>query len=521
MKQWRYLGGVIFLAFILRIVALDKLPAGFTPDEASFGYDAYSILKTGKDQWGHPFPLVLESFGDFKAPLYSYVLIPFVKLLGLSETTVRLPNALLGTAAVYVTYLLARELKKFSKKKFEIGNLKLEILAAVLLAISPWHIMMSRGGFEANLTTFLLPLGIYLFLRGLKDPGKFVWSSVVFGLNLFSYHSAKLVTPLIIGALIYFYSKRLAGIKKKKYLHQALIVLSVFLALTVYTFTKGAARRAQDISIASGALEEQAMDRLEAINSGISPFVARLLHNKYWVISRRFVNNYRQYFSFKFLFSSGPAEATYGMIPGRGMLYWFELPLLLGFIIFVLRGGFRKHGFVRLMLVWIIVAPVPAALTMGVGYAGNRTVIILPAIQIALAIGGVWLYREVRKLSSEKTLNIAKWAFVSIIAFCLLSFIKDYFMLSPRKTSQAMLYGRKEAIQFIGSIEESYENIIISRSLSEPHIYVAFYNVWDPSDYQVQAQDWQRYKTEGRLFVDQLGEYRLGKYIFGSIVQPY
>src|SRR3989344_8752448 len=143
---------IIFFAFLLRIFAIDVIPVGFTPDEASFGYDAYSILHTGKDQWGHTFPLVLESFGDFKPPLYAYLAIPFVGIFGLNNYATRLPNALIGTAAIYVTYLLVKELGKSLDKKSEVGSWKLEILAAMLLAISPWHIMMSRGAFEANLT---------------------------------------------------------------------------------------------------------------------------------------------------------------------------------------------------------------------------------------------------------------------------------------------------------------------------------------------------------------------------------
>jgi 4-amino-4-deoxy-L-arabinose transferase-like glycosyltransferase len=107
---------VFLLGFILRIVNISSRPVGFTPDEASFGYDAYSILKTGKDQWGKPFPLVLRSFGDSKLPLYTYLTIPSVFLFGLNEFAVRLPNAIIGSLAVIIVYLLVKEL--FSEKDF-------------------------------------------------------------------------------------------------------------------------------------------------------------------------------------------------------------------------------------------------------------------------------------------------------------------------------------------------------------------------------------------------------------------
>ena len=147
MKKWA-LAGIIILGFILRVVALNRFPVGFTPDEASFGYDAYSLLQTGKDQWGNTFPVVLKSFGDFKAPLYSYLAVPFVALLGLTKEAVRLPNVLVGIGAILVTYLVVKKLT----------DEKIGLMAAFLLAISSWHIMMSRGAFEANLTTFFIPL---------------------------------------------------------------------------------------------------------------------------------------------------------------------------------------------------------------------------------------------------------------------------------------------------------------------------------------------------------------------------
>src|SRR3989344_1954701 len=147
---------IIVLAFFLRFFLLSVIPVGFNPDEASFVYDAYSILKTGKDQWGHSWPLVLESFGDFKSPLYTYLTIPSVALFDLTKFAVRFPNALLGTAAIYITYLLVVELEKNSKNNNSPITIhhSLAAIAAFLLAISPWHIMMSRCAFEANLTTF-------------------------------------------------------------------------------------------------------------------------------------------------------------------------------------------------------------------------------------------------------------------------------------------------------------------------------------------------------------------------------
>ena len=207
MRKWLLLG-IILLAFILRTYDVYTYPPGFTPDEASFGYDAYSILKTGRDQWGKRLPLVLESFGDFKPPLYAYILVPSVGIFGLNKFSVRFPNALLGTLAVFATYLMVKEIfKSKDDRPFPFKHRVIAKSAAILLAVSPWHIMLSRGGFEANLTTVLIPLAIYLFLKSLKKSKMLVLSAFVFGINLFSYHSTRVITPVILLFLIFAYWK--------------------------------------------------------------------------------------------------------------------------------------------------------------------------------------------------------------------------------------------------------------------------------------------------------------------------
>ena len=506
MSRKRLLVGILLAAFLLRTVNISAIPSGFTPDEASFGYDSFSILKTGKDQWGRTFPLVLESFGDNKSPLFSYIMVPFILVFSLTKEAVRLPNALLATAGVYVTYLLVRQLFESKKKNINFDTEKLALCACFLLAVSPWHIMMSRGGFEANLTTFFLPLGVYLFLKGFKKPKLFIYSALFMGLNLFTYHSAKLVTPLVFVSLVFIYKDELSKIKKEN-LYKPTALFMVFLAVMVYTFSLGSAKRAQDISIFQGALEEQSSERLKAIESGLSPAVARILNNKYQIAAKRFIANYKQYYSFKFLFTDGPGETTYGMLPGRGVLYWFELPFLIsaGWYFYKKRKIWDKQ--IKLVLIWFLASAVPASLVLGAGYSANRVVIMLPAIQIFLSFGAVMLLNKIKDKS-------VRYLYLAVSLFFVAVFVKDYFFLSPYKSSQGMLYGNIEAVKLVQKYQK--ENIIVSRKLSEPHIYVAFVNRWDPSDYQKNSRHWE-YEKAGVNWVDQLPTYSLGNYVFENI----
>ena len=507
--------GIILLAFILRTYDVYTYPPGFTPDEASFGYDAYSILKTGKDQWGRSFPLVLESFGDYKPPLYAYILAPSVAAFGLNKFAVRFPNALLGTLAVLATYLMVKELFRNNRNWPLAGKERiLAETASTLLAVSSWHVMLSRGGFEANLPTLLIPLAIYLFLKGLKKPRILILSAFVFGLNLFSYHSARVVTPLILLFLVFAFWKFVKRLDKKQ-LAISLLIFTSFFVLMANTFLRGAGARVQDISVLSGALEEAAPHRLALINKGLSPNMARLVHNKYQIAAKRFISNYSQYFSLKFLFLDGPAEATYGMIPGRGVLYWFELPFLIGFVILFLKS--KKKRLLFLIIAWLLISPIPAALTMGRGYAANRAVIMIPVIQVVLALGAVSLHTFTRRVLRPKLISYAtaEYVFLSLIFFVF--FIRDYFANPPLISAKAMLSGNLEAAQWLKENASKTRPVIISRKLSEPHIYIAFALKWEPADYQKETEDWTRYRQEGLLFLDQLGEYSLGNYTFSDI----
>ncbi|MDO8503281.1 MAG: glycosyltransferase family 39 protein [bacterium] len=499
--------GILILAFLLRTIALTSYPVGFNPDEASFGYDAYSLLKTGKDQWGEPWPLTFRSFGDFKLPLYTYLTIPSVSIFGLSEFSTRLPGALLGTLAVLATFLLTTRLFR---------DRRLGILAALLLAISPWHISLSRGAFEANLTTFFIPLGAWAFLRGLKIPKWMVLSSFVFGINLFSYHSARLFTPLLVAVLIWFYRDGFTplhkGVIKYKW---ALTTFLVFLVVAGYTMFLGAGERGADVAIfnPTDRWASVADRRYEAVLQGFPGFLERIFVNKGTYVFDQFIGGYFSYLSPQFLFTQGAGEWTYGMIPGRGVLYLVELPFILTAVWLFLK---KRDPALSIIVLWILLSPIPAALAKGPGFAANRAAIMMPAIQILSAYGGIALFNALVKRS-----RISKRFLLScylVILFASLTFfLEDYRYHAPVQGAPSMLYGRRAATEFIKSVEDKYQGIIFSRSLSEPQIYVAFYKQWDPSDYQRDTPDWLRYEKEGRSFLDQLGEYRLGKYVFRGI----
>ncbi len=478
------LPGIFLLALVLRVVGLSSHPAGFTPDEASFGYDAYSILKTGKDQWGSTMPLSFKSFGDYKLPLYTYLTIPSVALFGLTEFAVRLPNALLGSLAVVVTYVLVKELFK---------DRKLALISAFLLAISPWHIPLSRGGFEANLTTFLLPLGILLFMKSQQNKKLLYLAFVVFLANIFSYHTARLLTPLIFIALVIIY----------KYKHAAIMAL-ILLLISIVSYFGSSAR------IASSGIfsDTNSNDQYYSVQVGQPVIIAKLFNNKFLHIATTFSRNYISYFSPQFLFTNGPAEGTYGMVPGTGVLYVIEAVFVIAFFGSLLKNHKNKN--LLLIIFWIVISPIPAALTKGPGYAANRVAFMMPALQIISAMGFLYI---LEKYTHYRRLILSSVSMLFLISF--IFFLNTYFVKQQALFAKDMIYGAKEVFDYLNKDTLSKDQVIITRRLSEPQIYAAFYSKMDPTHYQEESRKWN-FEERGLGWVDQLPEYNLGRYIFSD-----
>lgn len=448
---------ILGLGLLLRTLWLDKYPTGFTPDEAAFGYNAYSILKTGRDEWATPWwqlPFTnLRSFGDYKLPLYVFLTIPSVAILGLTQTAARLPNALVGTAAIFAVYLLA-------KKLFNEGC---GLTAACLMAISPWSIQLSRGAFEANLATLLLPLS-------LLNPYFLIPA-------FYAYHSTRLlVFPLLLLAP-----------KTRKFRILFLVgILPGLLGMLIGP----AAKRATDVSIFSptGGWSAVSDLRFAARNSGLPDTIARIFHNKVTYSVPLFISNILQYVSPQFLVTSGPAEGTYGMMTGTGVIYLIELVFL---------GLYLSHH-AKSKLTWLILLGIiPAALAKGPGYAANRAAGMLPFLIIAIAAG----------------LPKAKRLLVPLYLVSFLFFIQKYYYHSPYILSKPMLFGMQEAISRSLALAPNYSEIRFSRSLSEPHIYVAFYSKYDPTAYHKATASW----PQNVKFLDQFDGYYLGNYRFGDL----
>ncbi len=201
---------IILIGLFLRFYNLSTVPNGFTQDEAVYGYDAYSILETGKDHNGNTPGLFMEGFSktlDNRSSLYLYATIPSIKIFGLNEFAVRFPAAIFGVICILITYLLAKELTN-SK---DIG-----LASSLFLSISPWHVSLSRIGIEeGSLTTFILISAFYLIIKGInKKSWIFILGCFFVGINFYGYAIIKPFITLMIIGLLYIYREDIQKMKK-------------------------------------------------------------------------------------------------------------------------------------------------------------------------------------------------------------------------------------------------------------------------------------------------------------------
>lgn len=515
-KYWLLFGlSIIFLiALSVRLLKLKDLPSGFTPDEAAQGYTAYSILKTGRDEWGIKLPVNPRSFGDFKAPVYTYLLIPSIAVFGLNEIAVRFPNALLGSLSVLVVFFLVRELLTISNSESTSKFTKIFPLAgSLILALSPWHVSLSRGGFEFNLPTFFLPLGILLFIKGLSKHRLLPISAFVFGLNFLSYHSAKVVTPLIVIFLLVWQSGKIFKIYKnsKSIFLIFFLILLTFLIVGLSSYFFGAGSRVADIGIIFSNFDQMKAQRYFAYTQGLPSFFTKVFINKLYFPFQEFITSYFSYVSPYFLFTQGAGEATYGMIPGYGLLYLIEAPFLLYSLYLFFK---EKQSFLLFLWFWFLISPIPASLSRGVGYHASRVAIMVPSVQILTAYGIIKMMEKLPKKMLFKT----AFFFCAVYIFSSLSFLQQYFFVSPLYNSQKMFYGWRDVFLRIADLKS--EKIVIGRNYSEPQAFAMFYGKLDPVFVQKETINWLVYERNNGHFVDQMGNYRLGKYEFRDFSFP-
>lgn len=454
-------------------------PPSLSIDEVAYGYSAYSILKTGRDENGAFLPLTFKSVGDYKSPLLIYSLVPSIAIFGLNEFAVRFPTALIGTFSIPLFFLLLSQLLK---------NQKIALTGTALLAISPWHIYYSRYAHDHLLATFLLIIGMVAFLKMLE--GKKVWSiaaGLFLTLSLYAYHSEKIFIPLFILIMLILNFRKLKRATLTLFLLTCFVLGLPLLYLTL--FGQAGARAgmvflSQDIDFTRYVI----LDHLkEGFNETLMLFF-------FWV--KRYLN----YFQPNFLFFNGLNMTTSGSL-GLGVLYLFELPWLILGIITLIKEKIPNKA---LIILWIFVGLIPASLANN-EFSSSRNLNILPMLIVVVSLGALSFFRLINNISST---YFKKGLFVCYGIFITLMLIHAYLVFAvhfPIERGEAFMEGTKETVIYALSHQAEYQEIVFDprrgveagNIISIPYMYILFYGKYDPEIFQKEIQN---FDEEGAHF---------------------
>lgn len=462
---------ILGIAVLIRLVLLSSVPPHLTPDEASLGYNAYSILKTGKDEYGQFLPLVFKSFGDYKPGLYVYLTVPSILVFGLNEFGVRFPAALAGILSVFLLYLIVRKL--FDER--------LALTSAFVLAVTPWSVYFSRGAWEANVALALTLSGIYFFLKSLEKSKFIIPSSVFFAATLLTYQGAKLATGIVVIILACLHWRKIISFPKIHILSAILMGLLISIPIFVSLF-RGQTGRLSVFSIFSYPRAEESLNVfLGQGGEKIGDLNYYLFHPETLNFKRAILGRWFNHFTGEFLFFDGDWSNPRHSAPYQGVLLLSDIVLIiLGFAALVRKGLNKSTAFVWL---WLILSPLPAALSRNEVHSIRAMNMVIPLV-IILSFG------------LQRILSTKYFKFVYLFAFLLsfAYFLDAYFIHLPIHQAKLWEYGYKQMVKEITPIQKNYQRIVVQQSFAQPYIYFLFYGGdgysqgYDPRKYQEQAR---------------------------------
>ena len=329
---------------------------------------------------------------------------PAIAMFGLGEFAVRLPAALIGTATVYVLYLLGSA----------VAGRGTGLLAALLLAISPWHVQISRYAERSPLLALCFCLGLLFLWRWRERGGRdLVWSALCFGLCFYTYAAARVFAPLFVAGVVLLYHRELRA---------------ALGAVPHWLSSAGMAR-------AEFLLE-------------FAPLA--------WL------GNYLSYFSPGYLFFDGDPELRHSP-RGVGQLHYFELATAPLGAYLLWRRRRREDALIGL---WLLLHPIPGAITEP--SHAIRSVVGAPLFALLSACGLCQLALWVRP---RKVLVIA--CGLAMAASAVL-YSQRYFGDYPEYAAARWNYGMGPAFRYAEA--QAHQRVYVSNRFFLPHIFARFYS---------------------------------------------
>jgi len=467
---------IVFLfSLTLYLYKNTTVPPSLYSDEADISYQAFIFNKYQTDYFGNKFPVHFHSYSDWQPSLFIYSVAITQKIIGHTDASVRIPSAIFGALTVLIFCLII--------------NLLLEselwsIIGGFLLSISPWLFHFSRAGFAVTNMLFLTLLGIYFWIKFIKnDQIKNLFLSFIsFALLTYSYSTAKLHLVFIFLTLYLIWFKTINKISLKNKLIAIILVIIICLPIVSDTLKGRAGYRFSYISIFSDPTISKTVDNYRQEDSamvygqqiGLKPmFVSKIYHNKIVQISEKFISNYFSSFSTDFLFLKGDGNLRQGVQTSGYLLYPDFFLIILGIsCVFIKKSSNKK--FYLFFLINLILTPISFALTRDSNFPhATRLILMLPFL-IFFSILGL---KQIFEFSKSKFL-IVFILFLYLICFC--RFIHQYYYHYPNISARDWHYGMKQAVT--KAIDKNYSKTYFVNSYEPFMPFFLNYSEYLPSD---------------------------------------
>lgn len=497
------LAGILLAAASLRLWNLGSVPPSTSMDEASIGYNAYSIVKTGVDEFGD-FPFISQrGYDDWRRSTYLFLVAPFVGSLGLTSVAIRMPAVLLAVLTTWAVYGISMELFGRHGKFAHVVSL----LVACLWATSPWHIYLSRIGHETNAYVSAALFGFYFFLRGTRHVYSFIPALVFFTVALISYYAGQVFIPIFgLGLfLLYYRDITPAFLKNRRFLIVFLPVFVVCIWIAALTFSPSAIVRFSGTStFKPEAHWQEYTKRMERRQKAVleGDVIGRIANSMYVFPAEVFVQAYSSHFRPKWLFFNSGGEPF--KAPNSGLLYLWQLPfILIGLFAFLFNKDVHPKV-KRSVFLWLLLANLPGGIATGAPHA-MRTYPALFAWEVFTAFG---IMNAIAFAKSGKVYVAGAILFLSL--FGLGGFIRNYFVNFPYEQSGSFHYAFSRAIGYVLREGDSYEKIVFSNeeNLYQSYMLFLYYSRYDPAIYR---------KEGGTDSGGYAQTHRFGKYEFRPI----
>lgn len=496
---------ILVLALALRLPYFGSIPnGGLNRDEAALGYNAYSLLNSGHDEYGKSFPVTLMSFGDQKLPGYVYALIPFEQMFGLNPVVVRLPSLLAGLVSISVIGLLSLYL---GKEFFGKQAVWLSIVSMLAIAVSPWGNHFSRTAYEAHLAMAFFVSGLLLYLLALDQQLKqqqhwlIIGTALLWSLTLFTYHAYHIFTPLFIFALLVLDWKRVQKADLPGLMTGTVIGIITVALLFFGGVWSANLQKSGDIS----PFHKESLQRQASIFRYWFPgetILDKMYANSLTEGTVRFAENLVQVPAGNFLFVHGTDHGDHN--PGNTPNFHVLIAPFLILGILSLWDWRRKRS-ARLLMIWLLLSLIPSSLTI----TPQHTVRFSPGFPVIELLAAIGVLRLFLHIQTKRWRYIFVGILVYLLAMSVTRQMIEYLYVIPEQSSPNTGY------HLLGKAIDRYASqgmtVVTQSPTSSPYIWYVFESMYDPDKL---VSDIERYPIDDSGFIHVK---RIGKVWFESI----